>query len=312
VDLSELGEFGFIETLRGWAPNVDTGDDAAIVTLGGQTFALTTDALVEGIHFRRDWSEPLDIGWKAVSVNVSDLAASGARPCWILLALAVPPETGAEFLQGIYRGVSEACDSYGCVLVGGDTVRADEVVIAITAMGVVEGSPLRRRGAEVGDVVAVTGPLGRAATGVNLLLSGDPKWVLPEDALPCIDAHRRPIARVAEGIRLGAAGAHAAIDLSDGLASDVHRLAEACGHGVELFDIPIADEVLRIADARGWDAEAIALTGGEDFELLVTGPESVLGELIPIGRIVDDGVYIVRDDKRENLPASGFDHFSGR
>ncbi len=312
MDLSDLGEFGFIETLHGWAPTVDTGDDAAIVELGGLSFALTTDALVEGIHFRRDWSSPADIGWKTASVNVSDLAASGARPCWLLLALCAPPDTSTEFLQGIYQGVAEACGAYGCSLVGGDTVRADELVLSVTAIGAIEGNALRRRDAQVGDLLAVTGPLGRAAAGVNILLSGDPKWLLPEDAVPCIDAHRRPVARVEEGMRVAKAGAHAAIDISDGLASDVERLAEACGHGIEITTVPIAEEVQRIAEARGWDAEAIALAGGEDFELLVAGPEEAVADLLVVGRIIDEGVFIVRGDQREPLDASGFDHFRRR
>lgn len=296
--LGHLGEFGFIERLRDLAPQVQADDDVAIV----DGLALTTDALVEGIHFRTDWSKPSDIGWKAVAVNVSDLAAAAATPRWLLLALCAPPSTPDETLTGIYGGIAEACGAYGCSLVGGDTVRANELVLSVTAIGTVDGEPLRRSGAKVGDVLAVTGPLGRAACGVNLLLSQDPKNASPEDAMACLDAHRRPRARVDAVNR----SAHAAIDISDGLASDVRRLAESSGVGVAIDTLPIAPEVERIAAARGWDAEAIALAGGEDFELLFALPEEHVGNLIRIGRVVEDGVWY----KDGPMTISGFDHFA--
>jgi thiamine-monophosphate kinase len=299
--LGELGEFGFIERLRQLAPGLSSDDDAAVV--GG--FAVTTDALVDGVHFRTDWSSPTDIGWKAVSVNVSDLAAEGATPTWLVTTVCAPPSTSLDLLTGIYEGIGEACESYGCALVGGDTVRAAELVLSVTAIGRLDREPLRRSRARVGDVLAVTGPLGRAACGVNLLLAGDPKDVPVDDALACVEAHRRPIAR----IDAAETQAHAAIDISDGLASDARRLAEASGHGIAIDTLPIAPEVERIAAARGWDAERIALAGGEDFELLFALDDAHLGGLIPIGRVVDEpGVWY----KGEPMRIEGFDHFSPR
>lgn len=300
--LGHLGEFGFIDRLRAIVPDLQSDDDAAVV----DHLALTADALVEKIHFRTDWSSPSDIGWKAVSVNVSDLAATGARPRWLLMTVCAPPATTTEFLDGVYRGVAEACASYGCALVGGDTVRADEIVLSVAAIGTLDGPPLRRSGARVGDVVAVTGPLGRAACGVNLLLSQDPKKVSPDDALACMDAHRRPLARTDAALH----NAHACIDISDGLASDARHLADASGVGIVIDTLPVAVEVERIAAARGWDAEAIVLSGGEDFELLYALPASQPhADLIPVGRVVDGSGVTYKD---KPLEARGFDHFAKR
>jgi thiamine-monophosphate kinase len=321
VNLSDMGEFGFLERMRDWVGRgsalVGLGDDAAVAELrsGGRIVA-TADALVKDVHFRLDWSSPADVGWKAVAVNVSDLAAMGAEPRWLLLTLCAPPDASEDMLRGMYSGMGEACDAYGMELVGGDTVRSGALTLAVCALGEIDGDPVRRSGAKVGDALAVTGPLGRAAAGVNLLLSQNPKKVSPEDAIECMDAHRRPSARVAEGRALQRAGAHAAIDVSDGLGSDVRRLCEASGVGAELdlHRLPVADEVQRIADARGWDAVQMVLGGGEDLELLVALPREMLEtidtDLIEVGRIVEDqSVWLVHNGEREELPPAGYDHF---
>ena len=320
MDLAGLGEFGFLEHVRRWIPEsaalVGIGDDAAVVRLSdGASLVATTDALVEGVHFRWDWSAPADVGYKAVAVNVSDLAAMGAEPRWLLVSLCAPAATSTDLLRELYEGFAQACAAFGAELVGGDTVSADQIVLAVTALGEVAGDPLLRSGAEIGDVLAVTGPLGRASAGVNLLLSQDPKKVTPEDALACMDAHRRPMPRLQEGPLLRAAGVHAAIDVSDGLASDARRLSESSGVGVELDAdrLPVAPEARRIADARGWDAERMVLGGGEDLELLVAvAPDDLDGvpvDLIQVGRVVEEGVWLVRDGQRAPLEAEGWDHF---
>jgi thiamine-monophosphate kinase len=188
-------------------------------------------------------------------------------------------------------------------------------VIAVTAIGELDGEPMLRSSAAPGDVVAVTGPLGRAAAGVNLLLSGDPKLVAPDDAIACIDAHRRPVARVREGRALAGAGVRVAMDVSDGLASDLHRLADASGVGIEVDGarLPMAKEARAVADARGWDADAIVLAGGEDLELLVAAPQPMIDELglLAFGRLTaEPGVWLVNDrGTRTPLEARGWDHF---
>lgn len=301
MDLSRIGEFGFIERVRGWFPESRIGDDAAVI----DGLAVTTDVLLEGVHFRLDWSSPQDAGFKAVSVNVSDLAATAARPRWILLGLGAPPSASEDVLRGIYEGVREACDEYGCELVGGDTMRNDALLLAVTAIGALDGTPLTRAGALSGDVLAVTGPLGLAACGFELLRDG----VTPDgpDAGACVAAHRRPCARVAEGIALRDAGAHACMDLSDGLFSDVRRIAERSAVGIEIDAdaIPIAPEVARVAGSRAFE---LATARGEDYELLVA-LASVGDELLPIGRVVDEGLWLVRDGSRLPLPEGGWDHF---
>ena len=305
--------------MRTWLPPqsvvVGVGDDAAVTNMRGKRLVASADALVEGVHFRLDWSTAADVGFKAVSVNVSDLAAMGADPRWLLLVLCAPPSVAEETLESLYGGVIEACALYGTELIGGDTVRSSQLVLSVTALGEIEGDPLLRSGAKVGDALAVTGPLGRSAAGMNLLMSSDPKGGTPEDVVACIDAHRRPVARVHEGAKLRDAGAHAAIDISDGLASDAQRLAEASGVGVEidLKRLPIAPEARSVAGDRGWDGVQMVLGGGEDLELLVAVPPGEpasrdLG-LLEIGRVVESGAWLVDGEERTELQAVGYEHF---
>jgi thiamine-monophosphate kinase len=325
VKLSELGEFGLIDVLRrrlasaGDAEGVvvGIGDDAAVTrTRAGATIVSTTDALVEDVHFRLDWSSAADVGFKAASVNVSDIAAMGAEPRWLLVALCAPPGLSADVVEGIYDGLTEAGALYGTEVIGGDTVRSKELVIAVTAIGELDGEPMRRSSAARGDVLAVTGPLGRAAAGVNLLLSQDPKKVIPEHAMACLDAHRRPVARVREGRRLAAAGLRTAMDVSDGLASDARRLAEASGVGLEIDDerLPVAMEARSVATDRGWDVRQMVLAGGEDLELLAAAPASLVEELglTAFGRVIEGaGVWLVgADGTRTELGPLGYDHFA--
>lgn len=312
MDISKLGEFGFLERVREWigagsAP-VGFGDDAAVVGVtSGRNVVAATDAMVEDEHFRWQWSSPADVGWKAVTVNVSDIAAMGAEPRWILVALGAPPDTPVDVLRGLYEGMDEACRAYGCELVGGDTVRTDKTVVSVTALGEIDGEPMLRSAAKPGDVLAVTGFLGKAAAGLNLLMADDPGN--GQDVPACIAAHRRPVARVEDGRVLRRGGVLAALDVSDGLASDVRRLSEASGVGVEVTTVPVAPEAQRVAQARGWDAEKMTLGGGEDFELLVAAPAELVEDLITIGRVVEDGVWLVRDGVRTAMPEAGWDHF---
>ncbi len=331
MKLSDLGEFGLIEKLRERLSATDAdgvvakdivvgiGDDAAVTrTRSGATIVSTTDALVEGVHFRLDWSSAADVGFKAASVNVSDLAAMGAEPRWLLVALCAPPDLSDDVVEGIYDGLTEAGALYRTHVIGGDIVRARELVIAVTAIGELDGEPMRRSSARSGDMLAVTGPLGRAAAGVNLLLSQDPKRVVPEHAMACIDAHRRPVARVGEGRRLAAAGIRTAIDVSDGLASDAKRLAEASGVAVEIeaARLPVAIQAQSVGEDRGWDVRQMVLGGGEDLELLVAAPAALARQLglLAIGRITDGaGVWLVETDgELTELDPQGWDHFKAQ
>lgn len=326
MKLSDLGEFGLIDRLRERLRLSDVdgvvvgvGDDAAVTrTRSGADAVSTIDALVEGVHFRLDWSSAADVGFKAASVNVSDIAAMGAEPRWLLVALCAPSDLSADVVDGIYDGLTEAGALYGTDVIGGDVVRSEQLVLAVTAIGESNGEPMRRSSAAPGDVLAVTGPLGRAAAGVNLLLSQDPKTVIPEHAMACIDAHRRPVARVREGRRLATGGVRCAMDVTDGLASDATRLADASGVAIEIDDahVPVAMEAASVAADRGWDVRQIVLGGGEDLELLVAAREELVRELelTPIGRVAHgSGVWLVdADGTRTEIGPRGWDHFAER
>ena len=334
-----LTEDDLVATIRrvvaGDAPGVllGVGDDAALVEAGrpGSVVILTTDALVEGVHFDRSGTSPRDLGHKAVAVNVSDVAAMGGGPLYALVALAVPPTVEPAWIVDLYGGMRAACESYGCSLVGGDLSRSSEIFVSVTVLGeVAAGRAVRRSGARPGDAIVVTGVLGAAAGGLVLARASAPVaadaasagW--GHDLLVALD---RPEARVGEGETLAQAGATAMIDLSDGLARDLGRLcAESrVGARVRLADVPVADQLERLAVAvPGVDPLTLALSGGEDYELLATLPagavEDAAASLIErfgvplraIGEIVEDGglVALEPDGRERPLMPEGWDHFA--
>ncbi|MGH3023265.1 MAG: thiamine-phosphate kinase, partial [Gaiellaceae bacterium] len=246
--LARLGEFGLLAELerRGLAG----GQDAEGAVLAGGV-VVTTDALVEDVHFRRAWTGWRDLGWKAAAVNLSDLAAMGAEPEALLVALVLPADTGAEAVAELYEGLAET----GVPVEGGDVTRGAELAVVVTAVGRSERVP-GRAGARPGDVLVVTGPLGAAAAGLHAL----------REALTGFDElvarHRRPPLRLEEGRRL-ARVAHALVDLSDGIAGDAARIAERSGCRIVLEPerIPHAPGIEAVADLPFW-------TMGEDYELL--------------------------------------------
>lgn len=261
------------------------GDDAAVLApTGGAELLLATDCVVSGVHFDLERSSLEDVGWKALSVNVSDLAAMGGRP--LAAVVAVAGASAAE-LEVLYVGLLEASARYGCPVVGGDLSSGPALVVSIAVLGVPVGAaPVLRSGASVGDVLFVTGPLGRSAAGMRLLNEVPDRDPGNEDDL--VSAHRRPVARLREAAAAVAGGATAMIDLSDGLGLDLDRLASASRVGVELDGVPIA---------RGATLEE-ALGGGEDYELCFAAPDGAalleafaargLTGPVPIGRCVED------------------------
>jgi len=230
------------------------GDDAAVVEPLKGPLLLATDTVVAGIHFDLRWSAPADVGWKAMAVNISDLAAMGARPHRALVSVAGPAGTD---IPGLYDGLLEASAEYGCPIVGGDLTSAPVLVLTVAVTGSMPPGcqPVTRAGAAPVDVVWLTGPLGSSAAGLAALVRG-------ERHHPLAGAHRRPRARLEEGTAALVAGASAMIDLSDGTAIDLWRLGLASGVGMELDRVPAAD---------GATAEE-ALGGGEDYELAFTAP----------------------------------------
>jgi thiamine-monophosphate kinase len=293
--LAELGELGLLAELerRGLAQRIDA--DAALIE---PDLVVTQDALVEGVHFRLDWTSWRDLGWKAAAVNLSDLAASGAEPLGLVVTLGAPPETAAEDVLELYAGIAET----GVPVIGGDTTAAAQLVLSVTALGRSERVP-GRAGARPGDLVVVTGPLGASAAGYEALRAGIES--------PLADAHRRPPLRLDEGRRL-AAEASALMDLSDGLASDAGQLARrsGCRIVVELERVPVAEGVGELAvrvNRSPWD---LVCGFGEDYELLATlAPRAAAHSGFPVvGRCeAGDGVVLLLDGAP--FEEGGWEHF---
>jgi thiamine-monophosphate kinase len=281
----------------------------------GRKLVVTTDVLVEGRHFAAALSDPEDWGWKAVAVNLSDLAAMGAEARWLVLALTVPGPTPVATLERVYAGVGEACRAFGVALVGGDVSAGPTLSLAVTALGEAE-RPVLRSGARPGDRLCVTGPLGAAAAGLGLLQRDDRAAGELLGRFPGLAAaHRRPIPALAMGLALARAGAWAMIDVSDGLAGDALHLAEASGVGLEVHDatVPLAPGVAEAAALLGLDPLELALGGGEDFVLAAALPRAAdLGGVLDCGRFTPDPGTRVRLTATGQRPLTGlaYDHFS--
>lgn len=283
----ELEAVGRLSARLGAAPEgeVWAGDDAAVVRGGGEPVLFATDLVAEGVHFDRRLSDLADVGWKALTANVSDVAAMGGRP--LRAVVAVAGAFGAD-LDELYGGLLEAARAYRCPVVGGDLSDAAAgggLVVSVAVLGALDGRPpVLRSGAGAGDRLYVTGPLGAAAAGLRRLRAGGSA---PGDERLAL-AHRRPVARLAEGAAAASAGASAMLDLSDGLGLDLDRLCAASGVGASIERLPVAPGA----------TEDEALGGGEDFELLVAAPPAVplaaafaregLAEPIEIGELLED------------------------
>lgn len=284
------------------------GDDAAVLVPNGRAQVYSVDSQVEGVHFRHDLLAPSDIGFRAMTAALSDLAAMGARPRAALMALIVPKAMSDAALYALVDGAAAAQREYACPIVGGNLARGSQLSVTTTVIGEALSSPLTRAGASAGDELYVTGELGGAALGLSLL---DGKTDL--DAPRSIERWRRPAARIQDGLALVAL-ASAAIDLSDGLLQDLRHLAQASGVAVEieLPLVPVHAELLRHGHALGLDPALFALGAGEDYELAFALPANrATGVGKRIGRVVQgSGVHIL-DASGQNLSIQipGFDHF---
>ncbi len=312
------GEFQLIAAftralpLTGEGVLLGPGDDAALLRPPrGEALVATVDAVVEGVHFDHRFT-PGDIGWKALAVNLSDLAAMGARPLWALVALAVPPATPAARLRGVARGLGDCARRHRLAVVGGNVTRAAQLGLTVTVVGAVPaGQALRRDGASPGDLLLVSGTLGDAALGLRR-----------GAAAALTRRQRRPTPRLALGLALRPL-ASAAIDLSDGLCQDLGHLCRASATGATLraADLPRSRAGRQAAEASG-DPFGPALRGGEDYELCVAVPPARLGAalraagragvaLTPVGELTARrGVRVVGPDGRPIEAAPGFDHLA--
>jgi len=312
-----LGEFGLIRAVTARFTQADhvelgPGDDAAVLRTGGRVVA-STDVLVEGVHFRRDWSTAVEVGRKAAAQNLADVAAMGARPTTLLVGLAVPADLPVEWAVGLADGFAQECALVGASVAGGDIVRSSVVTVAVTVLGELDGrEPVTRSGARSGDVVAVSGRLGWSAAGLAVLSRGfrSPRVLA--------DAHRVPSPPYADGPSAAVAGATAMCDVSDGLLADLGHVAFASGVAVDLDgaalvpDAPLAE----IAPALGVDPQAWVLTGGEDHALVATFPDEAAmraagGGWRRIGTVVKAlGEPVVTVDGVVPALAPGHDHFA--
>jgi thiamine-monophosphate kinase len=341
--LSQIGEFGLIDRLRKQLVPLDRqvvvgpGDDAAVVrTTAGNLILLTADALVEGVHFDRRIHDFRQIGWRAMVANVSDIAAMGGRPRHALISIGLPDDVAVEEVEEIYRGMGAVAREYGCDIVGGDTVSSPkDLVISIAMTGEVQEERLvTRRGAQVGDLICVTGQLGGSQAGLIMLrsLRGDarePRTSVPENRWDRVrERHLWPRPRLREAQELVRAGlVHSMIDISDGLAGDLAHIVEQSEVGAEIEEekIPIDSQTRWVADHLGISAIDLPLRGGEDFELLFTVACDANGEdlervarktgvaLTIIGRIQPQemGMTLLGPGGvKRPLVAGGFRHFS--
>ncbi|MGE3856049.1 MAG: thiamine-phosphate kinase [Dehalococcoidia bacterium] len=323
-----LGEFRLIDRIVAHLGEaaardivVPPGDDAAAWTTSDGLAVATIDALVEGNHFRRDTMSFEDVGWRAVAANVSDLAAMGAEPQYLLVATLLGPDVTVDDIDALARGIGAACLDMGVRVAGGDIVRSSTTGLSIAAYGRVTAHPgespalLRRDAARPGDRIAVSGAIGAAAAGLALIEEGrgdDPR------AAGLVRAHRRPVGRVALGRAAAARGVRCGIDCSDGLLQDLGHIAQRSGVGIEvaLAQVPVHPAAAELLGAQA--ALDLALGGGEDFELLLAGERDALMALdtptLPvtlIGRVVAEHpgevVAWAEDGTRYEPPRRGWD-----
>lgn len=282
MDLKEIGEFALIDRIKsivdpaGADLVVGLGDDAAAFkTTGDRLILVATDALVEGVHFDLSYFSFHQLGWRALAVNLSDIAAMGGLPNYAVVSIALPAKTPSESVEEFYRGAKQVGDEFHTLIIGGDTTQSpDKIFISVTMMGEVATEKLTRRSrAKVGDAIFVTGALGGAKAGLGVLKSGNKK--LKAEYRTLIEKHLMPEPKVAEGrFLVKNFPIHAMIDISDGLASDVHHICRQSGVGATLCEakIPIDSATVAVAEILKQKPCDYALRGGEDFELLFTLP----------------------------------------
>lgn len=323
MQVKTLAELGEGESLRltigrlitGDNVLVGPGDDAAVVSSPDGRFVVTTDTMIEDHDFKLEWSSGFDLGFKAIATNVSDVAAMGAKPTALVVAIALPSSTPItwleDFADGLNAGIQEL--ALGASVVGGDLAMSEKVFISVTAHGDLEGrEPILRNGAAVGDVLAVSGTLGKAAAGLALLQSdSDAKHAFDE----FVNIQKRPMPPISSGISAAVAGATAMLDISDGLAKDASRIAKASGVSINMirsalqgFEAVLEQAALRLG-VSGMDW---VLFGGEDHSLLATFPESA--ELPKgfkaIGTVVEQTEHLVMLDS-ESIIIRGWDSIRG-
>ncbi len=302
--VKELGEFGLIDYIDRLIKRADggpkkvalgIGDDAAVVDPpSGAKMLLTTDTMVENVHFNTRYIKPADIGYKAMAVNISDIAAMAGSPEYALVTLGLTPDAEVEFVAGVYHGLIDAAKAFGVAIVGGDMTKANRFFVTVALTGRAEAGLTRRRSdAKAGDAIMVTGSLGGSAAALKLLKEGAKPtrgWLAHLAA-----RHTQPTPRVAEARAAAAAGARAMQDISDGLLADLTHICSASGLGASLdsMAVPVFPEAAK-AGFKTQDAQRLAITGGEDYELLFTAPAAKVEAIkAAIAAVSDTPVTVV-------------------
>jgi thiamine-monophosphate kinase len=318
ITVADFGEFGLISAIRAILPPdpagvIGAGDDGAVLPAPDGRVVASTDLLIEGRHFRIDWSSATDIGVKAAAQNLADIAAMGADPTALLFGLAIPGNVAAAWVLDVAKGMVAECQRAGAFIAGGDVTGAETIMLAITALGNLHGrGPVTRSGARPGDVIAISGPVGRSAAGLAVLQSRgapDPSWATELRAM--VAAHRRPQPDYRAGPVAAMAGATAMIDVSDGLVADLGHIAEASGVRLDVAArmLPGTDPLMAVAAELGSDWRGWALQGGEDHALAATFPA---GSKVPEGWTVigkvDQGTGVLVDSQQWR-GGPGWDHF---
>lgn len=333
--IRDIGEFGLIDRIQKLLPAygspeiiIGMGDDTAVVRLDDKRSLLATcDILVEGTHFRFDYITPYQLGRRAVSINLSDIASMGGKPTYALISLALPGKLSLDDFDELYRGMSDRMADFSAVIIGGNLAQTGEkMVVDIFMLGEIESEKmLTRSGAEPGDRIMVTGELGASAAGLHVLEKFGLSY--PEHLDHLVQAHLQPEPRVEEGRLISASGyATSMIDVSDGLGSDLKTILEKSGVGAEIYleKLPLPEYITEAAQLAGRSAWDIVIDGGEDYELLFTvkpdTPDEIIADLVhsisipltEIGRILParDGCFIVDSQgDRRPLQTKGWDHF---
>ncbi|MRJ77971.1 thiamine-phosphate kinase [Aeromicrobium sp. SMF47] len=307
--IGDIGEFGLIDRLReriGHNRHVllGPGDDAAHVSTQDGTFLVSSDLLIEGRHFRRDWSSPRDIGRKAAACNLSDISAMGGVATALTVGFGAPADLPVSWALEMVRGFEDECAHVGAHIVGGDVTESDKIIIAVTAMGDA-ARPVRRSGALPGDYVAYSGQLGLAGAGFATLSRG---FRSPKAA---VEAHRVPSPPYAAGPQAAGVGATSMTDVSDGLLADLGHIADASGVAIDLDShlIVVPEPVATVSEALGRNAMDFMLTGGDDYALVATfsSETTVPAGWTRIGQVADGSGVTV--DGAPYDGASGHQHF---
>ncbi len=325
MKLSEAGELSLLEILRkrfgkkSPAVVLGIGDDAAVIRPHKDHMLFTTDMMVEGVHFDLSWTTPFQVGFKLVSVNVSDIYAMGGDPKFLLLNFSAGRDVTLEFFSGFLDGVEAAMKIYGVSLIGGDISSSEKVVLSAIAAGHAKKF-IGRKGAKAGDRIYITGPAGDAACGLALMKTVGRKIAVEQGrkykfplswdvVCPLIQRHLMPVARAPQRFIKTAT---AMIDISDGLLIDLSRLCKESNVGALVYEgsIPVSDELKKTAGYLGFSPQDLVFGGGEDYELLFTSPANKKVDAYCIGEVIKTGVFLV-DEKGHKKKASikGYQHF---